>query len=76
MAIGFYAGLLRDGKRKALLLGPYATKAEAEPHVARAHAAACEIDAWCECDAPGVFELQTQGELPAGVLNRRIGVDG
>jgi hypothetical protein len=71
MAIGFYAGLVRDGRRKAFLLGPYDTREAAASNVERAHDAACEIDPFCWFDEAGVFCLEAQ-ELPSGRLNGLI----
>lgn len=73
MPVGFYAGLRRSARQRALLLGPYATREEAGEHVERAHEAAMTIDPFCHFDEAGVFELDWQ-ELPDGVLNSRIGL--
>jgi hypothetical protein len=40
VAIGYYAGLVRNG-RSALLLGPYESRETAAENVKRAHDAAC-----------------------------------
>jgi hypothetical protein len=72
MTVGWYAGLVRY-ERKALLLGPYETRELADANVARAHDAACDIDAFCWFDTPAVFRLEMD-ELPDGKLNKTAGM--
>lgn len=79
MAKGFYVTVIRDsakGRRTGWLLGPYTTKAEAEGHVWRAQASAQAIDPRCAWDSFGVTRLERDGELPPGVLNSLIELDG
>lgn len=72
MPIGYYAGLRRDG-RKAILLGPYASKAEADANVERARDEAERVDPFCWFDSAGVIEIEC-AELPVGKLNAHIGL--
>lgn len=79
MATGFYCTVIRQqGERQRVgwLLGPYGTKAEAEGHVWRAQASAQAIDPRCAWDSFGVTRLERDGELPPGVLNSLIELDG
>jgi hypothetical protein len=71
-SVGYYAGLRRES-RKAFLLGPYATRAEAEAVLAQAHERAIEIDPFCHFDEPGIFRLESP-QLPEGRLNHVLGV--
>lgn len=79
MAKGFYVTVQRTapaGVKTGWLLGPYPDKEAAEGHVARARNVACEIDPRCSFDAFGVSSIDRAGELPAGVLNARIELEG
>ena len=66
--VGYYAGLNRDGKRRALLVGPFATREAAAAVVDAAHEAAVLLDPFCYFDTPGVFRYATFNSLPAGRL--------
>lgn len=82
--VGFYVTVQRaaacGGVKTGWILGPYPNKAAAEGHVARARNVACEVDPRCSFDAFGVsqIELFTDPaiELPPGVLNDRIELEG
>ncbi|WP_226018435.1 hypothetical protein [Novosphingobium sp. FKTRR1] len=78
MQVGFYVTLLREGPkgpRVSYLLGPYATRDEAESNVKRGWAEACDIDPRCHWDAHGVTRVETYPNLmPKPVLANRIGL--
>lgn len=75
---GFYATVQRNaagGKvRTGFLLGPYATKADAEQHVPEAKILAHQADPRTAFDAFGVTRVQMKpgASLPEGVLNHRL----
>lgn len=71
--IGFYASV-QDGKRHGLLLGPFATHAEAEAHVTTAAHAAAKIDGFAGFYCFGTARVQTRGKLPVGRLNGMSGI--
>lgn len=71
--VGYYASV-QNGSRRGLLLGPFATHAEAESHVPAAQAAAEQIDSFAGFYAYGTARVQTTRQLPQGKLNRRAGI--
>ena len=71
--IGFYVALVRDGCKRAFLLGPYDTREAAASNVERAHDAACEVDPFCWFDEAGVLQLEAPN-LPPGRLNGIVGL--
>lgn len=75
MTEAFYVTVRRDS-RTGFLLGPYVTHDEALANVARANAAACEIDPFCGFDDFGTARVVVrEGRTPpSGVLNDHIGL--
>jgi hypothetical protein len=67
---GFYATMQR-GSRTAYLLGPYATKAEAEAHVGQSRQLAVDVDPFAAFDGFGVTRIVMKpgAQLPPGKLN-------
>lgn len=70
----WYAVLKRDSRRTAYLAGPFASRVTAENFVEPAHEAALDLDPFCHFDTPGVMSVETEKPLPAGRLNRFLGI--
>lgn len=64
----FYVSVLRDGKQRSILSGPYATNDDAMAQIDHAFALACHLDEWCAFDAFGTCSIEN-GKA-TGVLQR------
>ena len=69
--IGFYVSAI-DGKRRAPMLGPFATHAEALGMVDTARHRAYDLDMRSHWWYWGTCRVETKAELPKGSMNRYI----
>lgn len=66
---------MRNGRRTALLAGPFVTHTEALAAVEPAYKLACELDTWADFYTRGTCSLPRYPWNPKGKLNSQLGLD-
>ncbi|MGX9443883.1 hypothetical protein ACWX0K_15075 [Nitrobacteraceae bacterium UC4446_H13] len=72
--LDYYVSIVRDGRKRGLLAGPFATHTEAIANVPAARDEAYNVDPWAWWDLFGTCSLPRDLSNPTGTLNHRLGI--